>query len=510
MVTPDGLVKILDFGLAKLEPAAEPGGSQIETVARETKTGVVLGTVGYMSPEQATGRPVDFRSDQFAFGAILFELAAGRRAFAGPSAVEALSAIVRDEPPSLETVRPDAPAGLARIVARCLAKNPHERYGSTADLARDLRDLAAGPSVVLPATATRRAPPRSLRIAIAGLLVMIAAVATWWVINRRPAIAPAEHSLAVLPFQRVGPEAEEYFSDGITDALTTDLARVRGLLVIARNSAFAYKNRNADLRSVARDLHVRYVLSGSVQRAGGSVRVTAQLVDANTGYPVWADRYDREMKDVFAVEDDISGHIVRALKVALASSGAAPGSTRNVEAYDAFLRGLYVFHQFAWVEKDKSIPWFEKAVALDPAFAAAHGALASAFAKKAFEGDPGGTWTTRANAEIEKALALDPNLDGAFLARGTLAWRRENGFPHERAAADFRRAIAANPNSDAAHASLASLLYHVGLMDESLAEYRAALRINPRQLDYLYRIPRIHLYQQKYSLALEEFEAEPR
>jgi serine/threonine protein kinase len=257
MVTPDGLVKILDFGLAKLEPAAEPGGSQIETVARETKTGVVLGTVGYMSPEQTTGRPVDFSSDQFAFGAILFEMAAGRRAFAGPSAVKALAAIVRDDPPSLETVRPDAPAGLARIVARCLAKNPHDRYGSTADLARDLRDLAAGSPGVLPATATPPAPSRSSRIAIGGLLVLAAAVATWWGTNRRPAIAPAEHSLAVLPFQRVGPEAEEYFSDGITDALTTDLARVRGLLVIARNSAFAYKNRNADLRSVARDLHDR-------------------------------------------------------------------------------------------------------------------------------------------------------------------------------------------------------------------------------------------------------------
>src|SRR5262249_16915595 len=156
------------------------------------------------------------------------------------------------------------------------------------------------------------------------------------------------------------------------------------------------------------------------------------------------------------------------------------------------------------------IPLFEKAVELDPGFAQAHAALASSFAKKVFEGDPDGSWRSKATAEIEKALALDPNLPQAYLARGNLAWTHENSFPHEQAAADFHKAIELNPGYDGAHAALASLYYHVGLLDKALAEYRLALRTDPHDLDSLYRIPRIHLYQQKYAEALAEFDANPR
>jgi serine/threonine-protein kinase len=167
-------------------------------------------------------------------------------------------------------------------------------------------------------------------------------------------------------------------------------------------------------------------------------------------------------------------------------------------------------NQFEWAKKDESIPLFERAVTLDPSFAMAHAALASAYAKKAFEEDPDGIWRSKATAEIEKALALDPNLAQAYLARGSLAWTRENGFPHEQAAADFRKAIELNPNYDAAHGARASLYYHVGLLDKSLKEYEIALRIDPHNLDYLYRIPRIHLYQQRYAEALAEFDTNPR
>jgi len=330
--------------------------------------------------------------------------------------------------------------------------------------------------------------------------------------QRVSSVAASDRSIAILPFQNFGGRTEEdYFSDGMTESLITDLAKIKGLLVIARNSVFAYKNKNVDVRKVGEDLHVRYVLEGSVQRSGDSVRVNAQLIDTASGYHVWAEKYDRPMKDLFAVQDDLSAHIVRSLQAAIGGSRVerGPPPTSNLEAYDAFLRGRYYFNQFDWARKDDSIPLFEKAVELDPSFAQGHAALASSFAKKAFEGDPDGSWRSKATAEIEKALALDPNLPQAYLARGNLAWTSENSFPHAQAAADFHRAIELNPGLEGAHAALASLYYHVGVLEKALAEYALTLRTDPHDLNSLYRVPRIHLYQGKYAEALSEYDANP-
>ena len=514
-VTRDGRVKILDFGLAKLSPPIEEG-SGVATVTRQTDPGTLLGTVGYMSPEQAMGRDVDHRSDQFSLGAILYEMSTGARAFAKPTAVETLSAILKDEPPPLERAAPDAPEPLRWIVARCLAKESEQRYAATLDLARDLenlRDRGAG------AASAAARPVRRWRALVTGalLFVLLGLLAAWLVSHRRLPGQRAESqgiSIAILPFQNYGGRAEdEYFSDGMAESLTTDLTNVRGLLVIARNSVSQYKNKAVDVRRVGDDLGVRYVLEGSVQRAGDSVRVNAQLVDTRTGYHLWAEKYDRPMQDVFALQDDISRHITGALGLVLRPSrapGARPTPTPSLEAYDAYLRGIFHIQQrFDWKRVEVGVAELERAVSLDPGFARAHAALAAAYARMSFEGDPEGQWAAKAQAEIEGTLALDPDLAEIYLARGTLAWTRSNRFPHERAIADFRRALQANPNLQLAHKGLAGVYYHVGLLDEAIESYRAAARIDPQDVDALYRIPRIHLYQQKYAEALAEFDATP-
>ena len=514
MISSDGFVKILDFGLAKLAPLEAAGSQSLaETAEQRTAAGILLGTVGYMSPEQASGMPLDHRSDQFALGAILYELASERKAFQRTSVAETLAAILREEPPPLSSIASRVPETLSRIVARCLAKNPQERYDSTRDLARDLKCIGE-PSVGGFAAGSGRRFRPAWPIAAILIAAVAALAAVWWARRSRPpSPAAGSPSIAILPFQNFGGRPEDaYFADGIAESLTTDLARVPGLLVIARNSAFAYKGKAADAKRVGEELRVRYVLEGSVQRSGDAVRVNAQLIDAGTGYHVWAEKYDRPMRDVFALQDDISRNVAGALRATLEGPRtAAPRATptSSLEAYDVFLRGRYYLNQLEWVAKDKSIPLFARAVELDPGFALAHAMLGVAYAKKAFEGDPEGTWRAKASAELEKALALDPAVPEAYLARGNVSWTHENGFPHEQAVADFHRALALDGNFAEAHAALAGIYYHVGLLDEALEQYRVALRIDPRNFDAAYRTPRIHLYQQKYAEALSEFDASP-
>jgi serine/threonine protein kinase/tetratricopeptide (TPR) repeat protein len=513
MVSSDGFVKILDFGLAKRSPpVAEGSQSRAETVDPATDPGQVLGTVGYMSPEQASGRPVDFRSDQFSLGAILYELASGRRAFSGATAIETLSAILKEEPPALGEIRPETPEPLRWITERCLAKDPEERYGSTRDLARDLDRLREQPTGSAPVARGERS--RRLRFAIAAALAAGLLAAGILLVRNRAAPEPASaSSIAILPFRNISGRAEEeYFSDGMTESLITDLARIPGLLVISRNSVFPYKGKTPDVQEVGRELGVRYVLEGGVQRMGDSVRVSARLLDARSRRHVWTGKYDRSARELFALQDDISRNVAENLKVALrpaAGSSASRGPTESLEAWDLYLRGTSQLNRLEWKEREKGISLLEEAVALDPEFARGHAALAVAYARKAFEGDPDGVWRKKASGEVDRALSLDPNLAEVYLARGSLAWTLEGGFPHGEAIADYRRALELSPNLQPAHKALAGVYYHVGLLDEALDEYRNAARIDPRDADAVYRIPRIHLYQQEYAEALTGFDETP-
>jgi len=306
-------------------------------------------------------------------------------------------------------------------------------------------------------------------------------------------------SIAVLPFRANG---ETYLADGLSDGLTTDLAKQAGLTVIARNSARRFAP-DVDLRKVGNELRVRYVLLGSVQRNAQNVRIDAQLIDTATEAHVWADHYDRAISDIFSAEDAI----VRAItgKIApRATPPAAPKAPADPRVADLYLRARFFAEDPEWPVKDRSIPLLEEVVQLDPNFLPARIALAQQYYRKAFQPDPDRKWEEKGFVELQKILAQDPSSAEAYVIRGNLHWNLAHRFPHEEVLADFDRAIQLDPNLVAAHNSRGSLLMHVGLFEQALADLKTAQRLDPFNDVAGYRSARIHLYQQKCAEAAAE------
>jgi serine/threonine protein kinase/tetratricopeptide (TPR) repeat protein len=515
ILRPDGLVKVLDFGLAKLtrmQPIA--GAATISAV--DTAPGTVAGTIAYMSPEQARGQDVDARTDIWSFGVMLYEMIAGRTPFAGPSTNDVIAAILHGEPMPLARFTQYVPDELQRIVGKLLRKERGQRYQLMRELLLDLQALRDEPSihsthtdentqtgdVVPPASPIEHTPPESsaeyivahltthkLRVGVLAAAVLMAVAAGWWALSDSRAAAPVKPSVVVLPFSTIG-AGDDYFADGITEAVTTELGRVGGLRVIASNTAFGYRN-DTRFRDIGRRLGVGLVVRGSVQREGSIVRIDVSLIDTNDDTAIWSEHYSREMTKVLTVQDEISQEIANTLSrtFGTTSTTSTPSlSTRNVDAYDAYLRGLWHLKgrssdtetgAMSVARRTGAITELERAVRHDPNFALAQAALASAYTQRFFYDTTDEETEQRAFLAIQKALSLKADLGEAYLARAQLTWNLSKGFPHERAVADLRKALKCNPNLAEAYAELSKVFYHVGLTDKAVEANDNAERLDP-------------------------------
>jgi TolB-like protein len=503
LVTDDGRVKILDFGLAKLH-ADVAASSEALT---ESRPGHVLGTVGYMAPEQVLGKPVDARADVFAAGCVLYEMLSSRAPFARDTPIATLRAIT-DDPADLRSL----PVSARGIVSRCLAKRPEGRFPSGCELAAALAQVGRDSSH--PGNAGH---PRWLGARPAFVIALLAVLAAAVLLGpfRRSqrsttTAAGGSISLAVLPFDTLGGEDKAYLSDGITEVLTTDLSRASGVMVVASSAAFRTSRHAPDPRAAARELGVTRVVTGSVQHTGDRVRVSARLVDGSNGASLWADRFDYDARDVFALQDSVSRRIADALRVELraTASPVRSGSAVDPAAYDLYLRGLHARRNHLQ-DLGPAIALLEQAVAKAPDFAPAYAALGSAWAQQFFYEDAKPESERKAEAAIDRALALDPTLADAYASRGQLRWTLQNGFPHEEAVTDLRRAIALDPSSEHAHRELGKIYVHVGLLERSIEENDAALRLDPGDTNAAIRIIRARLYARQCAQAFAAAERLP-
>ena len=472
LVTKDGFVKIVDFGVAKLI-----GGAAL------TKAGSSLGTVAYMSPEQARGQEIDARSDIFSLGAVLYEMLAGRHAFPGEYDQVTLYAIMNENPEPVTALRSGIPIELERIVTKMLAKSPGDRYQRLDEFLVDLRALrkqveSRGEARVHPA-ARRRRPRIALTIAAAAVIVAVGIPVMRSMFFHR---AGPIDSIAVLPLENLsGDPAQEYFADGMTEALITDLAKIGALKVISRTSVMRFKDTKEPLPKIARELGVDAVIEGSVLLVGDRVRITAQLLEASTDRHLWAESYERDLRDVLSLQQEVARAIAAAIKVALTPAETAKltkASPVDPKVHDLYLRGRYHWNKRTPEDLERSIEYFQKTIAADPRFAPAYAAMADAYLVIANWGykDPREMYAL-SKQYAEKAIDIDDQLSQAY---ADLAGVEEFlNFNRQEAERLFKRAIELNPNNSTAHQWYAEFLSYRGRHEEALAEIDTALAIDP-------------------------------
>jgi serine/threonine protein kinase len=466
MLTPRGQVKVLDFGLAKRTRPETPGEGTATLTASQTTPGVIMGTLQYMAPEQLLGQPADARSDLWALGVVLYEMAAGERPFQGQTAFELSSAILNQVPRPLPT---HAPAELKALIERCLEKSPDGRYQQAGDVRAALKAVQVGAE---PAPVA----PRYWRQAIPIVSIM----GRWreWIFGKSSRI----RLLAVLPFQNLsGDPEQEYFADGMTEELITDLSRIRSLKVISRTSAMRYKRSNKPLPQIARELNADGIVEGSVQRSAEQVCIRVQLIRAATDTPIWSERYERSFSDVLTLQGEVAQTIAREINAVLTPETAnqlARVRPINPEAYEAYLKGQFHWYRLSPGDLDLAWSYFQSALTKDPTCAPAYVGAANVWFMRSDTGIlPPSEGFSRAREAVQKALALDESLAVAHIVLGNiLAGHDRNWVAGER---EFRRALELDPNNAFGHQMYADFLIAMKRPKEWEVEARRALELDP-------------------------------
>jgi TolB-like protein/Flp pilus assembly protein TadD len=518
-VTKDGHVKILDFGLAKrADQAAEQ--TNAPTGSGHTAPGTVMGTVGYMSPEQVRGLPVDHRSDIFSFGAILYELLSGRKAFKKDTSSDTMASIMRDEPAELSQSGRSIPVALDHIVRHCLEKDRDSRFQSARDIAFALSEASGATSAIT--SGSQAAAPASRRksgvwIAVAAAVVLAAA---GLLLSKRmrtgSSAAPGAKRVVVLPFENLGASEDDYFADGIADQIRGKLASVPGVEVIARASSTPYKKTTKTPKQIADELNASYLLTATVrwQKTGGAnrVQVSPELVDVthpDAPTTKWQQPFDAALTDVFQVQSDIATKVAQALGVALGAGEAkrlAEKPTENLAAYDAFLKGEEASEGMAAGDPPslrKALGFYEQAVALDPSFAQAWARVSIASAVLRANSVPLPQLAERSKQAAEKAVLLAPNRPEGYLALGN--YQRSVVTNNERALEQFSRAQRLAPDSAEILSSLAVTENALGRWDACLEHLKQAESLDPRSVVTLRRLGTVLLRLRRYTEAREVF-----
>jgi len=464
MLTEKGQAKIMDFGLAKIEWGPDL-----------TKTATIMGTVAYMSPEQARGEAVDHRTDIWSFGAMLYEWLTGKRPFKSHLDQAAIYEILHEEPQPITRLRKELPLELEDIVKKSLKKNPAERYQKVNDILTDLKSLR---KKMEEGAAEKR--PKELK-----------------------------PSIVVMPFVDMSPQKDqEYFCDGIAEELISALSHVKDMHVVARTSAFSFKDEKLDVREIGRRLNVKTVLEGSIRKAGNRIRITAQLINVEDGFHLWSEKFDREMEDIFAIQDEISLSIVDSLKIKLLKREKAAIEKRHTddpEAYNLYLKGLHFSSKPAPEAINKALEYYRKAIDRDPNFALPYAAMAymyGSYAVLSFMA-PLDVFP-KARAAFEKALEIDDSLAEAHAQAALIAFWFE--WDWKAAESHFKKALTLNPGMALCHAWYAWYHLAMGRFDEAISEIKKS-----QELDPLLSVPyamsvRIHRDAGRLDETMDEFQ----
>ncbi|HEY8186956.1 MAG TPA: protein kinase, partial [Pyrinomonadaceae bacterium] len=550
----DGIVKVLDFGLVKLteKHAEQSADSATPTrVLAKTDAGVVMGTVSYMSPEQARGLNVDARTDIWSLGVLLYEMVTGRLPFAGETSSDVIASILTTEPPPLTRLAPQAPAELERIMSKTLAKDREERYQTAKDLVIDLKKLkqrldvdaeiertsikdpgvvlttrngraavetvqqsaattGSGSNIAQPTSSAEYVVSEVKRHKVAAFVALtalaIAFAATFAYFSRSASRLPAITSVVVLPFANTSGDPEiEYLSDGISESLINSLSQLPQLKVIARSSSFRYKGKDDDPRDVATALGVEAILTGRVTQRGDSVVISTELMDARDRTQIWGAQYNRKLTDLVSLQGEIAGEIVEKLKLKVSGGekGLDKHYTENNEAYQLYLKGRFYWNKRTGDSLKKSIEYFNQAIEKDPSFALAYAGLADCYLVPANPLPPREKMP-KAKAAAMRALELDETLAEAHTSLARVAHVYTWDWPG--AEKEFKRALELNPRYATAHQWYGGYLETMGRYDEAMAERKLAQELDPFSLVINFEAGLAFYFARNYDQAIDQFQ----